>query len=219
MLRLKVGGKQMNVEIASFGIVPLPEIFEALIVSPAPPRERFSDREFAEYSAAHPELRVEMNSEGEIIIMPPVVSEGGKRNFTLAVRFGNWVEADGTGVGFDSSTGFTLPNGAKRSPDISWIRRERWEALTEDERNEFAPICPDFVVELRSKSDRLSTLREKMNEYLENGAQLGWLIDPLEEKIHIYRPNAAVETLDHPSEISGEPLLPGFLLELDGILD
>ena len=104
--------------------------------------------------------------------MPPVVSEGGKRNFLLSGRFAVWVEADGTGVGFDSSTGFTLPNGAKRSPDVSWIRRERWEALTEEERNEFAPICPDFIVELRSKSDRLSTVREKMTEYIDNGAQL-----------------------------------------------
>jgi len=208
----------MNVDVASFATVPLPGDFEALIVSPAGPRERFTDDEFAEFCSAHPELRVEMNSEGEMIIMPPVVSEGGRRNFTLAVRFGEWVEADGTGVGFDSSTGFTLPNGAKRSPDVSWIRRERWEALTEEERNEFAPICPDFIVELRSKSDRLSTVREKMTEYIDNGAQLGWLLDPLEQKVHIYYPNAPVKILDYPAELSGEPLLPGFRLNLEGIL-
>ena len=207
----------MNADVASFATVPLPD-FEALIVSPAAPRERFTDDEFAEFCAEHPELRVEMNSEGEMIIMPPVVSEGGKRNFTLAVRFGKWVETDGTGVGFDSSTGFTLPNGAKRSPDVSWIRRERWEALTEEERNEFAPICPDFIVELRSKSDRLSTVREKMTEYIDNGAQLGWLLDPLEQKVHIYYPNAPVKILDYPAELSGEPLLPGFRLNLEGIL-
>jgi Uma2 family endonuclease len=208
----------MNVDVASFATVPLPGDFEALIVSPAGPRERFTDDEFAEFCAEHPELRVEMNSEGEIIIMPPVVSEAGRRNFTLAVRFGEWVEADGTGVGFDSSTGFTLPNGAKRSPDVSWIRRERWEALTKEERNEFAPICPDFVVELRSKSDRLSTVREKMTEYIVNGAQLGWLLDPLEQKVHISYPDAPVKILDHPTELSGEPLLPGFRLNLEGIL-
>ena len=208
----------MNVDVASFATVPLPGDFKALIVSPAGPRERFTDDEFAEFCSAHPELRVEMNSEGEMIIMPPVVSEGGRRNFTLAVRFGEWVEADGTGVGFDSSTGFTLPNGAKRSPDVSWIRRERWEALTEEERNEFAPICPDFIVELRSKSDRLSTVREKMTEYIDNGAQLGWLLDPLEQKVHIYYPNAPVKILDYPAELSGEPLLPGFRLNLEGIL-
>jgi Uma2 family endonuclease len=208
----------MNVDVASFATVPLPGDFEALIVSPAGPRERFTDDEFAAFCAEHPELRVEMNSEGEMIIMPPVVSEGGKRNFTLAVRFGKWVETDGTGVGFDSSTGFTLPNGAKRSPDVSWIRRERWEALTEAERNEFAPICPDFIVELRSKSDRLSTVRDKMTEYIVNGARLGWLLDPLEQTVHIYYPDAPVKILDHPTELSGEPLLPGFRLNLEGIL-
>src|SRR6266566_8635456 len=208
----------MNVDVASFATVPLPGDFEALIVSPAGPRERFTDDEFAEFCSAHPELRVEMNSEGEMIIMPPVVSEGGRRNFTLAVRFGEWVEADGTGVGFDSSTGFTLPNGAKRSPDVSWIRHERWDALSDEQKDEFAPICPDFVAELRSRSDRLATLQEKMEEYLANGAKLGWLIDPLEKKVHIYRPGAPVEVLDNPPEISGAPLLKGFVLKLDGIL-
>jgi Uma2 family endonuclease len=209
----------MNVDVASVDTIALPENVEALIISPAPPRDRFSDQEFAEYCAEHPDLRIEMNSQGEMIIMPPVVSEGGRRNFVLAGRFAAWVEADGTGVGFDSSTGFTLPNGAKRSPDVSWIRRDRWEALSEGERNEFAPICPDFVVEIRSKSDRLSTLREKMTEYIDNGAQLGWLLDPIEQTVHIYRPSAAVETLHKPSEISGEPMLPGFVLKLQNILD
>jgi Uma2 family endonuclease len=144
-----------------------------------------------------------MTSEGDMILMLPVISEGGKRNFILTARVGAWVEADGTGVGFDSSTGFTLPNGAKRSPDLSWIRRDRWDALSEEQKNEFAPICPDFVVELRSKSDRLPALQEKMEEYLANGAQLGWLIDPLEKKVHIYRPAVPVEVLDHPTGTSG----------------
>ena len=208
----------MNVNVASVVTIPVPENVEALIFRLAPPRERFSDEEFAEYCAEYPELRIEMSSRGEMIIMPPVVSEGSKRNFILTTRFGAWALADGTGVGFESSAGFTLLNGAKRSPDASWILRERWEALTKKERNEFAPICPDFVVELRSKSDRLSTLREKMTEYIANGAQLGWLLDPLEEKIHIYRPNPPVEVLDRPTDISGEPLLSGFRLKLDGIL-
>src|SRR5213593_1275941 len=195
----------MNVDVASFATVPLPD-FEALIVSPAAPRERFTDDEFAEFCAEHPELRVEMNSEGEMIIMPPVVSEGGKRNFLLSGRFFEWVETDGTGLGFDSSTGFALPNGAKRSPDVSWIRHERWNARSGEQKDEFAPICPDFVVELRSRSDRLATLQEKMEEYLANGAKLGWLIDPLEKKVHIYRPGAPVEVLEKPPEISGDPL-------------
>jgi Uma2 family endonuclease len=208
----------MNIDFASLATIPVPENVEALIIRRAPPRERYSDREFAELCAQFPELRIEMNSEGEVIIMPPVVSEGGKRNFLLSGRFAAWVEADDTGVGFDSSTGFTLPNGAKRSPDASWIRRDRWEALSVEEQNEFASICPDFVVELRSKSDRLSTLREKLAEYLDNGAQLGWLLDPLEQNVHIYRPHSPVEILHRPSEISGEPLLIGFRLKLQGIL-
>ena len=190
-----------------------------VILHPDPSRLRFSDEEFAEYCAQNPELRIEMSSEGEMIIMPPVGAEGGRRNFLLTARFGAWVEADGTGVGFDSSTGFTLPNGAKRSPDASWIQLTRWNALSDDEKEEFAPICPDFVVELRSKSDRLKTLQDKMEEYLANGAQLGWLIDPLEKKVYIYRPNEAVKILDNPSEVSGEPLLNGFTLKLNGILD
>ena len=207
----------MNVDFASVAIIPLPENIEALIIRPG--LRQFSDEEFAEFCSRYPELRVEMNSEGEMMIMLPVVSEGGKRNFTLTTRFGAWVAADGTGVGFDSSTGFTLPNGAKRSPDGSWIRRGRWDALSEEQRNEFARICPDFVVELRSKSDRLKTLQEKMEEYLSNGAQLGWLIDLLEKRVHIYRSGAAVQVLENPTEISGEPLLRGFVLKLEGILD
>ncbi|HEX8999157.1 MAG TPA: Uma2 family endonuclease, partial [Blastocatellia bacterium] len=128
-------------------------------------------------------------------------------------------EADGSGIAFDSSTGYTLPNGAKRSPDVSWIRLARWEALTEEEQNEFAPICPDFAVELRSKSDRLKPLQEKMEEYILNGAELGWLIDPIEKQVHVYRPDLPIQVLDRPTELSGEPLLKGFLLRLAGIID
>ncbi len=209
----------VNVEFASVASIPLPESTEAVILRPGPPRLRYTDEEFAEFCAQNPELRIEMNSEGEMIIMPPVVSEGGRRNFLLTARFGAWVETDGTGVGFDSSTGFTLPNGAKRSPDASWILLARWNAVSDEQKEEFAPICPDFVVELRSKSDRLKTLQSKMEEYLANGAQLGWLIDPLEKKVHIYRRDNPVEILDNPAEISGEPLLTGFTLKLKSILD
>ena len=207
----------MNVNFASVATIPLPENTEAVIIRPGPD-QRFSDEEFAQFCAQYPELRIEMSSEGEMIIMIPVVSEGGRRNFKLTGRFFVWVEADGTGLGFDSSTGFALPNGAKRSPDVSWIRHERWDALSDEQKDEFAPICPDFVVELRSRSDRLATLQEKMEEYLANGAKLGWLIDPLEKKVLIYRPGAPVEVLDNPPEISGAPLLKGFSLKLDGIL-
>ncbi len=208
----------MNVNFASVATIPLPENTEAVIIRPGPPHERFSDEGFAQFCRQYPELRVEMTSQGDMIIMLPVVSESGKRNFKLTGRFFVWAEADGTGVGFDSSTGFTLPNGAKRSPDVSWIRQERWDALSDEQKQDFAPICPDFVVELRSRSDRLATLKEKMDEYLDNGARLGWLIDPIEKRVHIYRPGFPVEVLENPPEISGDPLLKGFVLRLDGIL-
>ncbi|MGH9767039.1 MAG: Uma2 family endonuclease, partial [Blastocatellia bacterium] len=177
------------------------------------------DEEFERYCAKHADLRIEMDSGGEMIIQLPIVTEGGGRNFHLTGRFYAWVENDNTGVGFNSSTGFTLPNGAKRSPDVSWMRRERWEALSARQKSKFARVCPDFVVELRSKWDRLKTLRNKMEEYLANGAQLGWLIDPLEKKVHVYRPNLPIEILDNPTNISGDPLLKGFVLKLEGILD
>lgn len=208
----------MNVIFADM-IVSLPEEIRTITVQTGPPDFRFTEEEFERYCAKHVDLRIEMDSEGEMIIQLPVVTEGGGRNFLLTSRFGGWVETDGTGIGFDSSTGFTLPNSAKRSPDVSWMRRERWDALPTKQKSKFARICPDFVVELRSKFDRLKTLQKKMEEYMTNGAQLGWMIDPLEKKVHIYRPELPVEILDKPANISGDPLLKGFVLKLEGILD
>jgi Uma2 family endonuclease len=170
--------------------------------------KRMSDHEFFEFCQRNEDWRIELTSEGDLIIMPPAGGKTGHRNFTLTGLFAAWAQADGTGKGFDSSTGFTLPNGAKRSPDLAWVRRERWEALSEEEREEFPPLCPDFVVELRSVTDRLTMLQAKMQEYIANGAQLGWLIDPLEKKVYIYRPQASVECLDHPQTISGDPSCP-----------
>jgi Uma2 family endonuclease len=208
----------MNVIFADT-LVSLPEDVKTITVQSGPPDFRFTDDEFERYCAEHADLRIEMDSEGEMIIQLPVVTEGGGRNFHLTGRFYAWVESDSTGVGFDSSTGFTLPNGAKRSPDVSWMRRERWDALPAKQKSRFARICPDFVVELRSKFDRLKTLRNKMEEYMANGAQLGWLIDPMEKKVHIYHQEAPVEILDKPTQISGDPLLKGFVLKLEGVLD
>jgi Uma2 family endonuclease len=179
----------------------------------------FSDEEFEKFCEGNPDFRIEMTKEGEMIIMMPMVPSGGNKEFELSTQFGVWVKTDNTGVGFSPSSVFTLPNGAKRSPDVSWIRRERWEALSDEQKNTFTRICPDFVVELRSKSDRLKKLQKKMEEYIENGAQLGWLIDPKKKKVHVYRPDAPIEILDQPKEISGEPLLKGFSLKLEGILD
>ena len=190
-----------------------------MVIRLGPLRKKVTDDEFFEFCANNNELRIEMTKEGQMIIMMPTGSEGGNRNFNLAVEFGIWAKTDGTGVGFDSATGFTLPNGAKRSPDLSWIARERWEAIPKKLRKKFAPICPDFVVELRSESDDLDMLKEKMEEYLENGAQLGWLIDPLEKKAHVYRPGARAKVLNHPKTITGELLFDGLTLKLAGILD
>jgi Uma2 family endonuclease len=180
-------------------------------------RPKISDDDFFAFCRQNDELRIEMTKEGHVIIMPPTTSETGRKNFNLVVEFGIWAKTDKTGVGFDSSSGFTLPNGAKRSPDVSWIRRERWNALTDAQKNKFAPICPDFVVELRSKTDLLKDLQDKMQEYIENGAELGWLIDATSKKIYVYRPDEAVETLDNPEKISGEPLLRNFELDLKEI--
>ena len=175
---------------------------------------QLTDEQFVLLCQENPELRLELTAQHELVIMPPTGSKTGWRNSKLTQRLANWAEADGTGLVFDSSTGFRLPNGAKRSPDASWLRRARWEALTEAQQNGLAPLCPDFVVELRSQQDRLATLQEKMQEYRATGAQLGWLIDPLEKRVHIYRPKQAVETRDDPDSLDGESILPGFVLDV-----
>ncbi len=176
-----------------------------------------SDEKFWELCIANPDFRLERTAEGEVIIMPPAFSDTGARNLDIGAQLWVWNQRTGLGRAFDSSAGFTLPNGAIRSPDAAWIRKERWDALTRQEQNRFAHICPDFVVELRSQSDNLADVRRKMLEYLENGARLGWLIDPQEQKVYIYRSRQALEVLDAPETISGGPVLPDFVLELGEI--
>ncbi|MEM1281213.1 MAG: Uma2 family endonuclease [Cyanobacteria bacterium P01_H01_bin.152] len=179
---------------------------------------RVTPEQFAALTAANRELRFERTATGELIVNPPTGGGSGKRNAKIITQLGAWGEANETlGEYFDSSTGFKLPNGANRSPDASWVRRDRWEALTLEEQEGFVPLCPDFVVELRSKTDRLQDLREKMQEYLDNGAQLGWLIDPQPQRVEIYRAGQAVEGLEQPSTVSGEAVLPGFILSLKRI--
>lgn len=178
---------------------------------------QLSDEQFYRLCSDNRDLRLELTAEGELIIMPPTGSLTGWRNARINYRLTAWAEADGTGLTFDSSTGFTLPNGAKRSPDAAWIKRERWEALTEKEQQGFAPICPDFVAELRSPDDSLSTLQAKMVEYIENGAQLGLLFDPKTKRVYVYRPEQPMETIENPAAISGDPILTGFSLNLKDI--
>lgn len=169
---------------------------------------------FIQFCLANRDLRIERTANGEVIVMPPVFSDTGNRNLKIAQQLANWAEKDGKGETFDSSTGFTLPNGATRSPGASWIKLERWNTLSEEEKASFAPICPDFVIELRSASDTLKSLQDKMQEYMANGASLGWLIDRKNRKVYIYRPRQEPEVLENPETVSGHPVLPGFVLQM-----
>ena len=173
--------------------------------------------QFYDFCQANRDLCIERTAAGEVIVMPPTFSDTGNRNGRVFQQLANWSDRDGTGVTFDSSTGFTLPNGAVRSPDASWIRRDQWNALTDEEKASFAPICPDFVVELRSASDALATLQAKLQEYIDNGAVLGFLIDRKNRTCYIYRPVQPPKVLEHPEVVSGDPELPGFDLQLTKI--
>ncbi|AFZ59013.1 protein of unknown function DUF820 [Anabaena cylindrica PCC 7122] len=173
-----------------------------------------TDDQFFDFCQLNRDLRIERNHLGDLLIMSPTDSETGERNFNLIGELGIWTKQDSTGVGFGSSGGFTLPNGAVRSTDAAWINKARWEAIPVEQRKKFAPICPDFVVELRSETDSLKTLQEKMQEYIENGVKLGWLLDRKQRKVFIYRPDQLVEELDNPKTLNGENILPGFVLDL-----
>jgi len=190
-----------------------------MVVDFSPLATKVSDEEFAELCRLNPELQIERTSEGKLVIAAPTGGKTGIRNAKLTMAFGLWAERDGTGQNFDSSTLFSLPNGARRSPDLSWIRNERWEALSPQQQEQFPPLCPDFVVELRSETDSLKSLTEKMQEYIANGAELGWLIDPLERRFHVYRPGLAAEILDDPETVSGESPLRGFVLDVRSLWD
>ncbi len=170
--------------------------------------------EFYGFCLANRDLRIERTASGDVIIMPPAFADTGNRNIKIAQQLANWADQDGTGEVFDSSAGFTLPNGATRSPDASWIRLERWQTLTEEQKASFAPICPDFVIELRSSNDTLSSLQDKMKEYRANGAVLGFLIDRKNRTVHLYRPQQEPIVLDNPDTVSGDPELPGFILRM-----
>jgi len=192
---------------------------QGMIPVVVPPGLRGSDRAFWKLCQVNPELRLERTARGVLEIMPPTSGGTGQRNGWLTAQIVLWTMDDGSGAAFDSSTGFTLPNGAIRSPDASWILNERWNALTTEQREVgFAPISPDFVVELRSQSDTKEKVRQKMCEYIEQGVRLGWIIDPLDGTVEIYRPGRPVEILDKPTTLSGEDVLPGFVLQLKGIL-
>jgi Uma2 family endonuclease len=185
---------------------------------PADVRLRVSDEDFWRLCQENPDLRLERNVQGELIVMPPAAPDGSQRNMSLSAQLWNWNQQTNLGVVFDSSAGFTLPDGAIRGPDASWMIAERWARIPSEERLKFSHVCPDFVAELRSTSDRMKELREKMEEYLAHGARLGWLIDPINGTVEIYRPGQAVEIIQKPATLSGENVLPGFVLDLKAIL-
>ncbi len=176
-----------------------------------------SPEQFFRLCSDNPELRLEMTAQKEIIVMPPTNSETGMFNSEINYQLASWAKKDGRGVTFDSSAGFVLPNGAKRSPDASWMLRKRWDALKPEEQQVFAPICPDFVIELWSPSDTLRELQFKLGEYIANGAKLGFLIYPPKRQVFVYRPDEAIVRLDNPGSLSGDPELPGFTLDLTKI--
>ena len=181
------------------------------------PIVKLTEDQFYDLCRANPDIKFERNAKGEIIIVPPTGGETGKCNAKLTTRFCIWNEQTGLGEVFDSSTCFHLPNGADRSPDVAWIKQERWDALTPKQQEKFPPIAPDFVLELMSPTDSLRETQNKMKEYLENQVKLGWLINRKTRLVEIYRPDRDVEVLENPTELSGEDILPGFVLDLQSI--
>jgi Uma2 family endonuclease len=179
---------------------------------------RLTDDQFYRFCCDNPDLRIELTADGELIVMSPTNPNTGRKNARINQRLANWTEKDGTGECFDSNAEFTLPNGAKRAPDGSWIPKSRWDRFSEEEKNTFTAICPDFVIELRSPSDRLSDVQTKMEEYIANGSRLGWLLDPIENRATIYRPGQSPEEIDSPTIIGGDAVLPGFNFDFREIL-
>lgn len=179
-----------------------------------PPNLKVSQEQFAILAAANRDVQLELTATGELIIMPPTGGNTGKRNIDIEGQLWFWNRQTKLGVTFNSSTAFLLPNGAERSPDAAWVSQTRWDRLKPEEQDSFPPLCPDFAIELRSKSDNMEPLRKKMQEYIDNGLRLGWLIDTKNKQIEIYRANQPVEVLDNPTSLSGEDVLLGFVLDL-----
>ncbi|NBD15316.1 MAG: Uma2 family endonuclease [Cyanobacteria bacterium] len=175
---------------------------------------KLDDEQFLQLSQANPDLKFERSQQGNLIIMSPTGGETGNRNAELIIEFGLWNRWKQLGQVFDSSTGFKLPNGAIRSPDVAWVKQERWNRLSIEEKRKFPNLAPDFVLELRSKTDSLAEIQAKLKGYIENGVRLGWLINPLEKQVEIYRPGKVTEVLDDPQQVSGEEVLPEFTLDL-----
>jgi Uma2 family endonuclease len=199
MTNLQIQSESSSVKVDLSALMILPEM---------------SAEQFYEFCRCNADLRIERSAQGEVIVMPPTFSDTGNRNNKLSYQVTRWAEENETGEVFDSSAGFTLPNGAMRSPDVSWIQFDRWDALTAAQQASFAPICPGFVIELRSGSDSLKGLQEKMREYIENGVALGLLIDRKNKNVYCYRANGSVGVLSNPQVVSCDPELPGLTLQM-----
>ena len=192
----------------------LPQVEIHPVVLKLKPAINLTDDQLFELCQLNRDWRIEYTAQGELIVMPPTGGETSNRNAELTFQVQAWTRRDQAGVAFDSSGGFKLPNGATRSPDAAWVRRSRLAGLTREQKQKFLPLCPDFVIELRSPTDNLQAVLDKMQEYLDNGAQLGWLLDPVTRRVHVYLPQRPPEILDAPNTLSADPLLPGFVLDL-----
>jgi len=204
----------MSQTLVETPVSPAAQAFAILRLAPA---IAMTDDQFFALCEQNRDLRLERTAQGDIIVMPPTGFETGNRNTSITGQLYNWTTKDGAGVACDSSTGFKLPNGADRSPDAAWVLRERLVGFTPEQKQKFLPLCPDFVIELRSPSDRLEDVQAKMEEYIENGARLGWLIDPQAKSVHVYRPGLMSQVLQGVQKVSGEGELPGFVLDLRDI--
>ena len=180
-------------------------------------RRKMTADEFWDFCAQNRKLRAELTKNGDVIVMPPTGFETGKKNSAINFHLTAWARKDKSGEVTDSNSAYILENGAVYAPDAAWTRKERLEKFSAEELKKFLPICPDFVIELRSESDTLKDLQAKMAEYIENGARLGWLIDPMKKQLHVYRPDSEAEILDQPRSVSGEDVLAGFVLDLTEI--
>jgi Uma2 family endonuclease len=194
--------------------IVLPQVEIHPVVLKLTPVINLTDDQLFELCQLNRDWRIEYTAQGELIVMPPTGGETGSQNAEITFQVQSWTRGDQTGVAFDSSTGFKLPNGATRSPDAAWVRRSRLTGLSREQKQKFLPLCPDFVIELRLPTDNLRAVLDKMHEYLDNGAQLGWLLDPLTRRVHVYLPQRPPEILEAPSTVSADPLLPSFVLDL-----
>ncbi len=191
----------MNFNLAE---MPLPLRFR--------PETPMSDEELMRFCAANDDLRVERDANGEILVMTPAGNRTGRINAEIIVELGAWAKSDGRGYFFDSNTGFTLPDGSMRSPDAAWVRKTRWDALNPQDQERFSPICPEFIIELRSPSDNLGELQARMEQWIANGVEVAWLIDPIEHMVSVYRPGDSPEVRYHPTSVQGSGVMAGFEL-------